>query len=232
MEEIKEEWRDIPFYEGLYQVSTKGNVKSLNYRRSGKEKILKIGKDRNGYIHLTLYKNKKVKCFRVHKLVALAFIPNDNPTEKTEVNHIDENKENNCANNLCWCSHIENINHATRNERVSEKMKGKPKSEEHKQKLRKPKSEETKQKMSVAHKEKMSGENNPFYGKHHTDESKKKISKAISKPIIQYTKDMVFIREWDSATQASTELNLSRGNITACCKEKLKSVGGFCWCYK
>ncbi len=119
-----------------------------------------------------LCKNGIRKFFSVHQLVALIFIPNDNPTEKTQVNHIDENKQNNHVDNLCWVTPKENINWGSRNKRVSEKIKG-----ENHYLYGKHLSEETKQKLS----EKFKGENNPFYGKQHTEETKKKISESKKK---------------------------------------------------
>ena len=90
-----EEWKSIKDYEGLYEVSNMGRVKSLNYRNSGIEKILKLNKSKQGYLRITLNKNGDRKTFQVHRLVAEAFIPNiDN---KPEIDHIDTNKENNCV---------------------------------------------------------------------------------------------------------------------------------------
>ncbi len=184
-----EEWKSLDFlgYPN-YEVSNFGKVKSMNYNRTGKEKILKQSKNRWGYLYVTLSKDNKQKKFTIHRLVALAFIPNDNPTDKNQINHLDENKENNHVFNLCWCSHIENINYGTRNERVSEKLKDKPLPEEQKQKM------------------------------------------CI--PIIQLDLKNNFIRDWDSATSASEELKIYQQNITACCKGKRKSTGGFIWKYK
>lgn len=136
----EEIWKDIPEYEGLYQVSNYGRVKSLNYNRMGEERILKPFKNKFGYLLITLSKKNRQKHFRVHKLVALAFIPNDNPIEKIEVNHLDENKENNHVDNLCWCSHIENCNYCSRNERIGKSKKGQKRTNETKQKISKAKS--------------------------------------------------------------------------------------------
>ena len=97
-----EEWRDIKGYEGLYQISNKGRVKSLNYKRTGKEKIRKPGK-RRGYFFITLYKKgEKPKSFDIHRLVAEHFLPN--PDNLPVVNHKDENKLNNNVENLEWCT--------------------------------------------------------------------------------------------------------------------------------
>ena len=111
-------WRDIKGYEGIYQISNKGRVKSLNYRRTGKEKILKPGKTKPGYLCISLYKKgEKCKCFSIHRLVAQAFLPN--PDNLPIVNHKDENKLNNNVENLEWCNSEYNLNYGNRNERVN-----------------------------------------------------------------------------------------------------------------
>lgn len=117
MEEI---WKDVVGYEGLYQVSNLGRVKSLARRRlmisqgntvfgAVHERILKFGASL-GYQCVTLSKNGVHERIRVHKLVAKHFIPN--PEKKEQINHIDGNKHNNCANNLEWCTASENQRHA------------------------------------------------------------------------------------------------------------------------
>ena len=103
MEEI---WKDIPNYKGLYQVSNLGKVKSLY----GKGKILKPNIDKDGYERVALCKEKKRKDLFVHRLVAITFIPN--LENKSQINHIDGNKQNNCVDNLEWCSCKENIVHS------------------------------------------------------------------------------------------------------------------------
>ena len=103
MEEI---WKDIEGYEGLYQVSNLGRVKSL-YK---KEKILKLGAVSSGYFFVHLYKMRKLKVIRVHRLVALTFVPNTE--NKLEVNHKDGNKQNNRADNLEWATKSENVKHS------------------------------------------------------------------------------------------------------------------------
>lgn len=116
----KEEWRMIPGYEGLYMVSNLGNVKALNYARSGKEKLLNPILLKNGYYTVNLSKNNMKKQLYVHRLVAQAFIPN--PDNLPCINHKDENPANNCVDNLEWCTYGYNINYGTRNDRHSEKM--------------------------------------------------------------------------------------------------------------
>ncbi|MCF0232461.1 MAG: NUMOD4 motif-containing HNH endonuclease [Enterococcus sp.] len=121
---MSEIWRDIKGYEGLYQVSNLGRVKSLdryvrckhNSKAHIKGKIKAISKNRYGYCMVGLAKENTYKGFCVHRLVAQAFIPN--PQNKREINHIDCNKENNIVKNLEWCSRKENMQHASKNNRL------------------------------------------------------------------------------------------------------------------
>lgn len=96
---MKEIWKDIKGYKGLYQVSNKGNVKSLNYNRTGEEKIKKPKVNRNGYLRVKLHRDGNCKTLLIHRLVLMTFNPIDN-MDKFEVNHKDENKQNNCLSNL------------------------------------------------------------------------------------------------------------------------------------
>lgn len=105
-----EEWRDVKGYEGLYQVSNMGRVKSLGNGNSNnsKEKILKPGKDKKGYLIVIICKNGKRKTCKVHRIVAEAFIPNyDN---KYEIDHINCIRDDNRVKNIRLCSHKENMN--------------------------------------------------------------------------------------------------------------------------
>ena len=122
-----EEWKAIAGYEGLYEVSNLGRIKSLSridsrgYKRN--EKILKLNKDSGGYLKVSLYKNGKPKQYNVHRLVAIAFIPN--PDNLPEVNHKDENRINNYVDNLEWCNRKYNCNYSNHNEKMSKSRKGK-----------------------------------------------------------------------------------------------------------
>lgn len=116
MEEI---WKDIEGYEGMYQVSNLGRVKSLSRRcsthwgtRLVPEKILKPQEKEFGYLCVNLHKDSKSKEFSIHRLVAFAFVPN--PSNKPDVNHNDGNKQNNYPENLEWVTNLENIQHAVR----------------------------------------------------------------------------------------------------------------------
>src|SRR5699024_5761663 len=119
-----EEWRDVPGYEGLYQVSNMGRIKSLDRKVKysdgrtfiHKGIILKPGQDHRGYLYVNLSKKGKIKPYRVHRCVAGSFLKRS--PDKPEVNHIDENKENNKVSNLEWCNREYNNNYGTRIERI------------------------------------------------------------------------------------------------------------------
>lgn len=110
---MKEIWKDIRGYEGLYQVSNLGNVRSLNYNRQNKIKNIKAVSNYRGYLKVSLSKNNIIKNKNVHRLVAEAFIVN--PNNFPVVNHKDGNKHNNKIINLEWTTKSENTNHAYKN---------------------------------------------------------------------------------------------------------------------
>lgn len=113
-----EEWKPIPGYEGLYEVSTWGRVKSYKYNSDGR--ILSPCKDGYGYFFITLCKDGKTKMRKIHRLVAEAFIPN--PSNLPQVNHRDEIKQNNYVENLEWCTPSYNSSYGTRMQRIKEKI--------------------------------------------------------------------------------------------------------------
>ena len=110
MIEEKEVWKEIQGYEGKYQVSNLGNMKSLNFHGTGKEHLLNQNLCK-GYLHVGLSKNGKSKTILVHRLVATAFI--DNPNNLPVINHKDECKTNNCVDNLEWCDYRYNAIYGT-----------------------------------------------------------------------------------------------------------------------
>ena len=112
-----ETWKPIADYEGLYEVSDLGRIKSLWY---GKEQILKPLKTTRGYLQVCLCKDCHTKRLLVHRLVAEAFIPN--PNNLDTVNHKDEVKTNNTVSNLEWMSVKDNNNYGTHNKRVAESL--------------------------------------------------------------------------------------------------------------
>lgn len=120
---MKEIWKDIKNYEGIYQVSNLGNVKVLD-RKVYNSKVLckrkgrnfKLNKNARGYIVINLTKNHITKSYLLHRLVAQAFI--SNPENLPQVNHIDENKENNNVNNLEWCTAKYNINYSKKSREI------------------------------------------------------------------------------------------------------------------
>jgi hypothetical protein len=144
---MKEIWKDINGYEGLYQVSNIGRIKSFHPRYK-EPRILKTHKRTNGYIFICLHKDKKLFTVDVHRLVAEAFVPNPNADEYKYVLHLDDNQENNVYTNLKWGTQKENCNTKHHHEALSRSMRNRV------------------------------GEKNSFYGKKHTEETKKKISES------------------------------------------------------
>lgn len=130
---MKEIWKPVKNYEGWYEVSNLGRVRSVDrivtysdgIKHLWKGQMMKLKKGNNGYLQIGLSKNSKVNFFIVHRLVAQAFI--QNPDNLPQVNHKDENKTNNCVSNLEFCSHSYNVNYGTRNKRVAEKRLNSPK---------------------------------------------------------------------------------------------------------
>lgn len=114
---MKEIWQDIPGYEGIYQASTFGRIKSLNRYRKGKRgsqtfvkgRIMRMTKSKSGYQQVGLSKNLEYKYYFVHRLVAITFI--DNPTNAKCVDHINGKRDDNRLENLRWCTIKENLNY-------------------------------------------------------------------------------------------------------------------------
>lgn len=121
---MKEIWKDVKGYEGLYQVSNLGRVKSLI-----RNKVLSPLNRQHGYQAVQLHGKggnaRGFKSFSIHRIVAEAFVPN--PENKPEVNHINEDKADNRAENLEWTTRVENCNHGTRNRRCGDANTNNPK---------------------------------------------------------------------------------------------------------
>ena len=201
----KEIWKLINDFPN-YMVSNFGRIKSLDTTGTWKEeKILLPHNNGNGYLYVGLWKKGKCKRFGVHRLVAEAFIPN--PQNLPCVNHKNELKDDNRVENLEWCDHKYNSNYGTCIER---RIK------------------------NVIENGIMKGVNNSMYGKHHSEETKKKIGKAnkngkLSKTILQYDLDGNIIKEWPSTREIERELGFYHTSISACCKGKQITAYKYKW---
>lgn len=177
---MMEEWRAVPGYEGLYEVSNMGNVR--NVRRNT---LLKLSKTNDGYIQVWLYKNGIRNRFQVHRLVCQAFLPN--PDNLPQVNHRDEVKINNRVENLEWCDGKYNVNYGTRQERYRNTMlekghwSGLSKEEYHKKYY-----EENKEKIIEQHREYY--EKNKEKRREHNREYKKKNREKYKEYMREYRK--------------------------------------------
>jgi hypothetical protein len=185
----KEIWKDIPGYEGLYQISNLGRVKSLDrivtskigVKKSVKGKIMKNCINGNQYSYVNLSLNKKFKSKKIHRLIAIVFIPN--PENKPCVNHKDGNKLNNSIDNLEWVTMGENQKHAYDTGLKIGALKGKTGYKNH-----------------------------------------------LSKTVMQMDLTGNLISEFGSVNEATRMTGVN--NISACCKNKRPSAGGYKWKYK
>ena len=205
-------WKDIHGYEGYYQVSNLGRIKSMErdvlqgtrivHLHS---KILKYRYDAGGYIRIVLCKNGIQKNFSLHRLVAEHFIPN--PNNLPQINHKDENKENNCVDNLEWCTPKYNTNYGTRTQRAANTSKGKTFTLEQRKKL------------SQARK-----------GYVTSEETKNKISESLSNPVYQYDLNNKLIKKWRNIQEPKRSgMPYDPTCFSKCCLGKLKTYKGFIW---
>ena len=119
-----EEWREIEGFPN-YRISSNGRIKSLNYNKTGCEKILTPHRLNNGYLGINLYDSSRKSCnLLIHRLAAMAFIPN--PNGYKIINHKDESRDNNFVGNLEWCNHKYNLNYGNRNSKLSSKLRNNP----------------------------------------------------------------------------------------------------------
>jgi len=217
----KEEWKDIDGYEG-FQVSDKGRVRYIldkpAFRKpyTTKNAIMELRNNGSGY-----FMPRGVKKY-IHRLVALAFIPN--PHHYGQVNHIDEIKKHNWAENLEWCSPKYNLNWGTTPYRINSAKKEKLSTEETRHKMSvsakgRKASEETRRKISASLK-----------GKKLSKEVVERVSKKNMKPIVQLTMDGKIIRKWESKTELCLTLKCGPGPVE-CCKGRRSSFKNCRWQY-
>ena len=154
-------WLPVNGYENYYMISSHGDIYSKRLKR-----LLKPHKAKSGYLYISLRGDGKNKFMTMHRLIAMHFVPGYK--EGLCVNHIDENKSNNSANNLEWCT---------------------------------------------------KAYNNTYNGK----------AKRCCKAVKQLDFDGVLIKTWEGAREASRELSIQYKNISACCRGKRKSAGGYIW---
>lgn len=205
-----EVWKNVQGYEGFYQVSNLGRVRSLDRtiidsigrNRLYKGKLLKPIIDSHGYFEVRLCKGTNRKPPHIHRLVAQAFLPN--PKKLPCINHIDENKQNNAVSNLEWCSYKYNNNYGTRTDRAIQTRSRNP---EWYKKI-----------------------------KEHTGKIGKKYGRIngakMSKPVLQFDLDGDFIREWPSMREVKRNLKIDNSSIARCCKGKQKTAGKYIWKFK
>ena len=230
----------IPDYEGIYQVSTWGNVRSVDRysccgrRIKGKYIKQQINK---GYKIIHLYKNKKGKKYLVSRLVAITFIPN--PLNLPCVNHKNEfEKLNNHVENLEWCTHKYNMNYGTAIERRVKKLSKKVYQYNLNGKFIKEwasvssVSDEGFSEVCVARCCRANYRTHKgFFWSYTKKFTFKKKEKYNSKVVYQYTKDYKLIRIWNSCTECELE-GFDHRHISACCNGKEKFHKGFIWSYE
>lgn len=243
-------WKDVEGFEGLYQVSTWGNVRSLdryvntigNSKRLIKGKIIKPRLDRYGYLKVMLSKNGNKKYILLHRLVALNFI--SNPDNLPQVNHIDEVKTNNFRSNLEWCDSKYNNNYGTHKERVAKSHWKKVYQYNREYKLVKiwPSLVECeKNGFIIAHISSCcSGKrkshkgyiwsykpiekfNTEYYSSAFKDSGK-------SKKVFQYSKEYELIKIWPSVRDCGRN-GFDHRTISSCCLGKQKTHRGYIWSY-
>jgi len=196
------EWRNVPGFEGLYQINIdtpEGRCRNLNYRETGKVRELANNPDKRGRLNWNLSKNGKKTHYQAARWIALTFpeLVQNEYFEGAQIDHIDTNRLNDHPSNLRWVTPKENQNNPLTRKHISDSQKGRKHPEE------------TKRKMSERHL------NHP----------------GLSKGVIQFSFNNEIVRFYPSTRQAERETGISYTNISACCLGKAKSAGGYKWRY-
>lgn len=240
----EEIWKDIEGYEGIYQVSSFGRVRSLDrivVMRNGRKrptrgKMLKERPTYNGYVRVQLRADND---YYIHRLVASAFIPN--PDNLPQVNHKDENKRNNRADNLEWCDNIYNINYGTAKDRISEANSTRPIKQltldedlvaEYKgviDAVRKTGYKEAPIRECCNHKRHTSY---GFIWEYIDQTGVPPRTYKRNKGVNQYTLDGKLIASFKNSHEAWNATGVFHSNIRKCCRGVYKQAGGYVWRYK
>jgi len=244
--EALDDFADIQGYEGLYKINKNGEVLSIRSK-----KLLKAGKNRQGYMNVVLTKNGRSKTYKVHRLVAIAFIPN--PNNYPIINHKDENKTNNKVENLEWCTSKYNSNYGAAIERRSEAIKRSPVKQRKSvlqlsligDVIREYRSTKEAAEVTGIDRRQISRSINHIGKQAHgflwvlkenynngTDYAK--IHKQITshpkpKRIAQFTKEVKFIKEWESIKSAHLNLGIRFSSISSCLNGRYTQAGGYMW---
>lgn len=205
---MEEKWKDIPKYEGVYQISTMGRIKVT---RNGDERILVGVLDKStGYRRFSLYKDGKVERAYVHRLVAESFIPN--AENKPEIDHINTIRHDNRVENLRWVTRKENRNNPISLEHLRVAFTG-----ENSPHYGRKRSKETKRKISEALK------SSPL------NHGRTGVQCKNSQPVSQYDLKGIFIAEYAGQAEAARITGIHQSDISNACNGKLSVAGGYLW---
>lgn len=246
----KEIWKEVNGFEGQYEVSNKGRIRSVD-RLVNQQGRIQLYKgcimspyvNNSGYLMIRLSKGNKKYSFTIHRIVACAFVAN--PNNYPCVNHKDEDKMNNNSENLEWCTNKYNINYGTATLRRSVKMGTKICQYDLEGNL-------IRQYFSIKNAAKVNGLSSSTIGdcvrgyicQSHgyiwikTNESnppqkiEPKFRKNSARPVVQYDLGLNPIKEYPSASVAAKELGISSGGICSCCSGEARTAGGFVWSIK
>lgn len=199
---MTEIWKDIEGFEGRYQISNLGNVKSLRYGGRDEVRNLVPKINNKGYEWVELILNGKRSCLQIHRLVAIAFIPN--PYNYPIINHKDENPRNNSVDNLEWCDHKYNVHYYLDRHR-----------DQFLENVRKPK------KRKPGYHRSSNGRTRTRAGVYNSYKLKSKVA--------QVDKNGNVVKVWDCVRQIERDEHKSQWSITQCCNGKRKTAYGYTW---